>query len=188
MVNLRKVPVKNRTEGRVGYEIPSLRVSRSWRKVGDVLYIPIDELIELRSAVPGGRKLLEDYLLVEDEEAIAEIFDHEVAPEYFYSEKEIEFLLYEAEDEPFLDCLDYAPLGVLNLIQSFAIKKKPNTTAKVDAINKKMKINLNLLIENSAEAPDEVVAAEAPQRRAAPVVVTKNEKNKSNSKYKIIEK
>lgn len=184
MSNSRKVPVKNRSSSRVGYKIESLRVYRSWRKTGDIVFIPIDELIELKVVVPGGKKLLENYLLIEDEEALSLIFDN-IEPEYRYSEKEIEFLLYEGSNEQFLDCLDYAPNGVLELIRSMAIKKQPNTTIKVDAINKKFQINLNRLIENSKDILELENTVVENKRRAAPVVV---ESSSNTSKYKVVNK
>ena len=183
MSNERKIPVKNRSSGRVGYKIDSLRVYRSWPKPNDVLFIPIDELIELKVGVPGGKKLLEGYLLIEDVEALSLIFDNEVEPEYKYTEKEISFLLYEGTDEQFLDCLDYSPVGVLDLVKSMAIQKQPNTTAKLDAINKKFNVNLARLIEN---AKDSVLTEESiveNKRRTLPITV-----EPTVSKYKVINK
>lgn len=180
-----KIAVKNRSSSRVGYKIESLRVYRSWKKTGDVLFIPKEELIELRIAVPGGLKLLEDYLLIEDETARSEVFGYELEPEYAYSEKEIEYLLYEGPDEQFLDCLDYAPYGVLEIIKQMAIKKKPNTTVKFDAINEKFKINLNTLIVNAGSdiSDEETITS---KRRAAPVIIPKEEK--TEGKYKVVKK
>ena len=177
----RKVTVKNRTKGMVGYKIDTLRVYRHWDKTGDVLFITIDELIEL-STLPGGLKLLEKYLLIEDEEAIMAVFGREMEPEYKYTEKEIEFLLYKAEDDQLFDCLDYAPEGVLRIIRSKSIDRIPNTTAKVEAINKRLNINLSV-IRTNAESPenDDAVVEVDQKRRSAPVVI---EKTETQSRYK----
>jgi hypothetical protein len=180
----RKVSVSSRNAGSLAYTIPSLRVRREWSKSGEENFISIDELIEL-TTIPGGRKLLEEYLLINDDEAIEAVLGHEVQPEYKYTEKEIEFLLYGGTDEQFADCLDYAPAGVLELLKNMAVVKMPNTTFKVTAINDKFKINLSTLNKNY-EA-DEIFeeATSLNGRRTAPVVVTAPPKTESAPKYKI---
>lgn len=180
----RKVVVKNRTKGMVGYKIDTLRVYRHWDKTGDILYISIDELIEL-STLPGGLKLLEKYLLIEDEEAVSIVFGREMEPEYNYTEKEIDFLLYKAEDNQLFDCLDYAPEGVLRIIRSKSVDKIPNTTAKVEAINKRLNINLSMIRINAEDAASELVEEVETKRRSAPVVIEKNDS--AQGRYKKLE-
>jgi len=181
MNNDRKIPVINRTKGRLGYKIDTLRVSRHWLNTGDVLYISINELIEL-TTVPGGLKLLEKYLLIEDEEAITLIYGRELEPEYKYSEKEIEFLLYEGTDAQLLDCLDYAPQGVLKIIRAKATNKLPNTTVKVMAINQKLAINLSSMNINNQEEVAPEVEVETNARRSEPVKLPT-----APSKYKVVQ-
>ena len=95
-----------------------MRVSRSWEHdAKDPIYIPVAELIEL-TTIPGGRKLLEEYLIIQDEEARLEVLGMETSPEYLYTEKEVNYLLHKASNEQLLDCLDYAPKGVLDLIKN----------------------------------------------------------------------
>lgn len=181
-----KVAVIKRAKGSVGYKIDTLRVSRSWKHdAKDPIYIPVAELIEL-TTIPGGRKLLEEYLIIQDEDARLEVLGIETPPEYSYTEKEINYLLHKGSNEQLLDCLDYAPKGVLDLVKMLAIQNKPDTTVKVDAINKKFGINLDELIKFNAELrnPNEEETVEAPiERRSAPIVLDAEDTIK---KYKII--
>lgn len=179
----RRVSVRSRTEGSVAYKLDSLRVARSWPKSGSVLQISIDELKELM-VYPGGEYILRNLVIIEDEAARIEILGAEVQPEYNYTEDEIKYLLYEAEDNALLDCLDYAPVGVLELIKEFSLEKMPNTTAKIKAINQKLNINLNKIIEMMRDDDDD--AAKQPTangRRTAPVVLPEKKE-----KYKVVSK
>ena len=141
MISETKIPVRNRTQGSVSYKLDSRLTARSWQKEGTVLYPTLEELKEVMM-IPGGAYLLKNCLVIEDPEARLEVLGAEPEPEYLYGEKEIKTLLYEAEDEALLDCLDYAPQGVLELVRQYAIEKLPNSMAKIQAINEKFNINL----------------------------------------------
>lgn len=191
MVNKEKrVKVVNRASGSLAYKIDTLRVTRHWRKPGDYLNISIAELLELKT-VKGGQSLLENYVIIEDEEALSVLFpDQELEPEYKYGIKEIEVLLYEADTEQLLDALDFAPKGVLDLIKSKSAEKLPNTTAKIEAINKKFKIDLNKVNEFYQEKE---IKEESPEptrrRRTAPIVETEElKKETSLPKYNVVKK
>ena len=186
----RRVKVVNRTGGSLAYKIDTLRVTRHWRRPGDYLNISISELSELRT-VPGGNYILEECLIIEDKEALNVLFpDMELEPEYNYGLKEIEVLLYEADTEQLLDALDFAPKGVLDLIKAKSAEKLPNTTAKIEAINKKFKIDLNKINELYQEKE---ILEEKPEparrRRTAPIVETEEPKQESSlPKYNVVKK
>lgn len=175
----RKVAVKSRSRGKVVYKIDALRISRTWNRPGDIINIPIDELIELKT-VRGGKVLLDKYLIIEDEEAKALLYDYELPPEYDYGEVEVDYLLHKGTNEQLMDALDYAPEGVLFMIKSMAIKNKPDTTAKVEAINKKFNIDLMSIIKN-AEIDESVEEEVITPRRSEPVKIV------TPSKYKVVE-
>lgn len=189
MVNKEKrVKVVNRASGSLAYKIDTLRVTRHWRRPGDYLNISIAELLELKT-VKGGQSLLENYVIIEDKEALSVLFpDQELEPEYKYGVKEIEVLLYEADTEHLLDALDFAPKGVLDLIKAKSAEKLPNTTAKIEAINKKFKIDLNKINELYQEKE---ILEEKPEptrrRRTAPIIETEEPKQESSlPKYKVV--
>lgn len=179
----KKVSVRNRAKGSISYTIDSLRVTRVWTGTGTVINIPINELIEL-TTIPGGQKLLDKYLVIEDAEALTAIYDYDLAPEYAYGEAEIDYLLHAGTNEQLLDALDYAPQGVLDLIRGMAIKQIPDTTAKVNAINEKFQINLTTLIANAADDTETKEEENVAARRSEPIVI---EKKAAPSKYKVVE-
>ena len=185
----KRVKVINRTGGGLAYSIDALRVSRYWPKPGHHLNISIAELSELRT-VPGGTKMLEECLLIEDLEALKILFpDSELEPEYNYGVEEVEFLLQEASLEQLLDALDYAPHGVLDLIKSQSVKKLPNETSKISAINEKFNIDINKMHELHLEKS---IPEEKPEpkrrRRTAPIVEPKEQKETSLPKYNVVKK
>lgn len=188
MSNLqKKVKVYNRTDGALGYAIEALRISRLWTKPGDYLNIEISELLELKT-VPGGMYIVENCIMIDDEEALKIVFDdQEIEPEYKYGLKEVDYLLYEASLEQFLDALDYSPKGVLDLILANAKIKLPNTTAKISAINDKFGININRVFELTKDSADDVedLGENKSSRRAAPIQT----KTKAKApEYKIVKK
>ncbi len=184
----RRVKVVNRTGGSLAYKIDTLRVTRHWPRPGDYLNISISELSELRT-VPGGNYILKECLIIEDKEALNVLFpDIELEPEYNYGLKEVEALLYEADLAQLLDALDFAPKGVLDLIKSKSAEKLPNETAKIEAINKKFKIDLNKVNELHQEKEiKEQTPKQTRRRRTAPIVETKELKQESSlPKYKVV--
>jgi len=181
----KKVSVRNRAKGSISYTIDALRVTRSWATTGAVINIPINELIEL-TTIPGGQKLLDKYLVIEDKEALSAVYDYELAPEYNYGETEIDYLLHNGTNEQLLDALDYAPQGVLDLIRTMSIKKMPDTTVKVSAINNKFQINLSNLALNAAETEEDDKEEEnTAARRSTPVELEKPIKP-AGSKYNVV--
>jgi len=184
----RRVKVVNRTGGSLAYKIDTLRVTRHWPRPGDYLNISISELSELRT-VPGGNYILKECLIIEDKEALNVLFpDIELEPEYNYGLKEVETLLYEADLAQLLDALDFAPKGVLELIKTKAVEKLPNETAKIEAINKKFKIDLNKVNELHQEKEiKEQAPKQTRRRRTAPIVGTEESKQESSlPKYKVV--
>lgn len=188
MTNLeKKVKVYNRTDGALSYGIKALRVSRLWRKPGDYLNIAISELLELKTN-PGGMYIINNCIMIDDDEALKLVFDdREIQPEYKYGLKEVDYLLYEASLEQFLDALDYSPKGVLDLILAKAKIKLPNTTAKISAINDKFGININKVFELTKDNADDVedLGENKPSRRTAPIQI---ETKTKAPEYKIVKK
>jgi len=184
----RRVKVVNRTGGSLAYKIDTLRVTRHWPKPGDYLNISISELSELKT-VPGGNYILKECVIIEDKEALNILFpDTELEPEYNYGLKEVETLLYEADLDQLLDALDFAPKGVLDLIKTKAAEKLPNETAKIEAINKKFKIDLVKINELYQEKEiKEQAPKQTRKRRTAPIIETKELKQESSlPKYKVV--
>ena len=53
-----------------------------------------------------------------------------VQPEYYLSEQQIKDLLLTGSMDAFLDCLDFAPEGVMQLVKKYAIELLKNSNLK----------------------------------------------------------
>ena len=106
--------VKNRSAGVATYKIPEIGVRRSFQP-GEVKKISAEELEKLTYR-PGGMALLANFLQILDAEAIAKVGLHP-QPEYHMSEQDIVKLMQTGSLDEFLDCLDFAPPGVIDLIK-----------------------------------------------------------------------
>ena len=165
--------VTNRNNGSTGYTVADLGIHRHFSP-NESKDITMDELRKL-SYVPGGRYIIENCLIIHNEEAVREILT-DVEPEYFYTEAEIKQLLQHGSLDQLLDCLDYAPEGVISLVKNMAVDMKLNDVSKRDAIKDKTGFDVSKAIEIKIESEktDEVV--ETSSRRAAPIVTkTENE-------------
>lgn len=152
--------VKNRSIGTLSYDIPDLQIKRSFN-VGETKQIRYAEL-EALSYIPGGKALMMNYLQITDP-AVTKELDIHTEREYFLSEAEITKLLTSGSMDEFLDCLDFAPRGVLDIIKRLSVQLPLNDVAKRNAIKEKTGFDVTVAIENSKveEKPVET----APVRR-----------------------
>ena len=159
------VKVRNRSYGSVGYSIPELRIQRKFQK-NETKDISMEELRKL-SFQPGGQVLLNESLVIEDREAVRELAS-DVEPEYFYTEADVERLLLYGSLPEFLDCLDFAPKGVVDLIRTKAVELEIMDLAKRKAIQDKTGFNVSRQIEiNFASKDANAEEAEVKKRRVA---------------------
>ena len=182
------IKVKNRDNGTVGYTIPDLgNLHRSFQ-VGETKEVTMDELRKL-SYIPGGEVLLRDCLLIENDEAIAELLGS-VEPEYKYTEEDIRYILEKGSMDEFLDCLDFAPKGVIDIIKDLAVKTKLNDVAKREQILKKTGFNVSKAIQLEEETEtEEEKKADEKVRRTTPVKTEEERRsNPVTGKYKIVSK
>jgi hypothetical protein len=70
--------------------------------------------------------------------------------EYYMSEEQIVELLTSGSLEAFLDCLDFAPVGVIDLIKKYAISLPLNDITKRDALKEKTGFDVSTAIANAA--------------------------------------
>ena len=165
------VKVSNRDSGSVGYSIPELGIKRVYQP-GEIKEITMEELRKL-SYLPGGQTLINDCLIVHSKEALAEL-NPDYEPEYFYTEAEVKELLLTGTQAQFLDCLDFAPEGVIELVKTLAVKLEVNDLRKREAILEKTGFNVTKAIEinHMSQAVDEVVESKT-RRTSAPTVEAK---------------
>lgn len=174
--------VKNRSAGVAVYKIPELGVRRSFAP-GEVKQISAEELEKL-TYQPGGMAMLAGFLQIMEPEAIKKV-GLNPQPEYHMSEKDIANLMINGSIDEFLDCLDFAPPGVIDLIKKMSVslpladyQKKAALKAKTgfdcDAalkhvMEEKEDDNQDTILKTSGErrVKKEEVSA-APERRSSP--------------------
>ena len=172
--------VKNRSASRVCYRIPEDGIRREFAP-GEVRKISFTELEKL-SFQPGGREMMAQFLQITEE--AAQEFGIHTEPEYNMSEQDIAELLKNGSLDAFLDCLDFAPVGVIEIVKALAVQLPLENTAKRDALKKKTGFDVEAALRNIAAEKEENPVAAAPERRVQPEVTTG--RRTSGSNYKII--
>ena len=163
----RKINVKNRSAGNVVYSVPDLKVRRDFLP-GEIKKIDEDELTQL-SYSQGGRLLITQYLQILDEPARKEI-NGPVEPEYNFSDEDVKNLILTGSLDSFLDALDFAPIGVIDLIKKYAVTLPMADVRKMNAMKDKLGFDVMSAIKNTEPDEDEKVAAPAPRsQRRVPV-------------------
>src|SRR5699024_6283548 len=105
------------------------------------------------SYLPGGKTILEDYLIIENEEAVTELLG-EVEPEYNYTEEDIKYLLEKGTLDQLKDTLDFAPSGVIDLVKDIAVKTELNDINKRNAIFEKTGFNVTSAVDFNKEVAE----------------------------------
>ncbi len=179
------IKVTNRSAHLVGYKVPELSVNRQFSR-RETKEISFDELEKL-SFLPGGKRMLREYLVVKDPEAL-EALGLKVEPEYFYSKDDVIKILKEGTLDEFLDCLDFAPDGVLDMIKDYAVSLPLDNMSKRDAIQKKLGFNVTKAIEirnTKFDGGDEVKEATTQTTRRAATPVVESGRRTAAPKYKV---
>lgn len=156
--------VTNRSGGYVVYNIPEMNNLRREYAPGETKAISEEELNAL-NYIPGGRVLLYHFLMV-DKDALEKI-EMQPEPEYFMDEVQVENLLKNGSLDEFLDALDFAPAGVLELIKDLSVRLPLNDVEKRRAILEKTGFDVDKAVHNSGTADDEE-KEKAPTRRVQP--------------------
>ena len=161
------VKVVNRVRSVVGYSIPDMNNLHRDFNGREEKKLTFEELRKL-SYVPGGDVILRDYLIIKDKEAI-EALNLNIEPEYFYEEEDIKKLILEGSMDEFLDCLDFAPDGVIDIIKELAVEMPLNDIMKREAIEEKTGFNIAAAIQVRKDAEEAMTKTEKKPaaRRAA---------------------
>ena len=157
--------VKNRSSSMVGYVVPEMNIRREFQP-GETKKIAFKEL-EALSYQPGGLELIQDYLQTTAEELTKEL-NVTTEPEYYMSEDQIRDLLVSGSLDAFLDCLDFAPEGVIELVKDFAVRLPLNDVRKRDALREKTGFDVSKALINAAADETEEETQTVPERRVKP--------------------
>ena len=158
--------VKNRSSSMVVYRIPETNLRREFAP-GETKRIPFGELEKL-TYQPGGRELLENFLQILEEEVTTNLNVHREL-EYDMSEEQVRDLLLTGSVDAFLDALDFAPIGVIDLIKSMAVALPLTNLQKRKALKDKTGFDVDRALmhieeERAEENVDKVNSAPAERR------------------------
>lgn len=181
--------VKNRSASRVFYKIPEDNIRREFNP-GETKRISFEELEKL-SYQSGGRELMANFLQIQSAEATSELGIH-TEPEYNMSEEQIVELIKTGSLDAFLDCLDFAPVGVIDLLKKFAVSVPLADYEKRQALKEKTGFDVDTALKNMiAEKAEETANANiagATTRRVQPEVETTPGRRTTGSKYNVVSK
>ena len=144
--------VKNRSAGVAVYKIPELGVRRSFAP-GEVKQISEEELEKLTYR-PGGMAILANFLQIMEPEAIAKV-GLRPQPEYHMSEKDIAQLMTSGGIDEFLDCLDFAPPGVIDLIKKMSVTLPLSDFQKKAALKAKTGFDCDAALKHVMEEKED---------------------------------
>ena len=180
MANNKICLVKNRSAGMVVYKIPEEGVRREFQP-GETKKIAFTELEKL-TYQPGGRTLIANFLQITDEKVTSDLNVH-IEAEYYMSEEQVAELILNGELDVFLDALDYAPIGVIDLIKKYAISLPMNDLQKRDALLKKTGFDVTRALENLRN--EQQVDNADKENNAAPATTSRR---RTTTNYKVVNK
>lgn len=182
--------VKNRSASRVFYKIPEDGIRREFAP-GETKRISFEELEKL-SYQSGGRELMASFLQIQSAEATTNLGIH-TEPEYNMSEEQIVELIKTGSLDAFLDCLDFAPVGVIDLLKKFAVTVPLADYEKRQALKEKTGFDVDVALKNiEAEKAEDAAASKitpAAGRRVQPAAEEKeNSRRTAGTNYKVVNK
>ena len=169
--------VKNRSASRVGYSIPEDGIRRTFAP-GEVKNITYNELLKL-SYQPGGREMMVQFLQILNEAGLDKLNIH-AQPEYYMSEQQVVDLLRTGTMDAFLDALDFAPVGVIDLIKKFAVQLPLNDMNKRKALYEKTGFDVTKALIHDEESK----APETDEEKAAATKATTTTGRRTTANYK----
>lgn len=158
----KKFEVVSKYNGYLTITEANTNIKRIWPRLGDKLMLSLDT-IQAIIATPGGRKILENYLIV-PQEALKAV-DMVVGPEYFYTADDIKELLNKGSIEQLDDALTFAPQGTVDLIRETAVQMRITDRNKIALIKEKTGYDIQSQIDLYGEIYETPVE-EAKERKA----------------------
>ena len=151
----KKVQVRNRSNSIVIYHVDDMGVRREFQP-GETKMIPVNELWAL-SQKAGGAYIIRNSLFITDPATVKEM-PMKVEPEYYLDDKGVIDLLKNGTVDALLDCLDFAPNGVIDLVQKYALELPLTDTRKIKAIKDKTGFDVAKALVHKEELAAEAAA------------------------------
>jgi hypothetical protein len=140
--------VKNRGASTVVYKIADKGIRREFQP-GQVMSISSEELEDL-TFQPGGTLILSQFLQIMDLEGI-QATRIKTEPEYHMSEADVAKLITSGSLDAFLDALDFAPIGVIDLIKKLSISIPMVDIQKRKALKEKTGFDVEAALKHNEE-------------------------------------
>lgn len=129
---------------------------------------------------PGGRELMANFLQIMEDQVNDQLGVHR-ENEYYMNEEQIIDLLKNGSIPAFEDCLDFAPIGVIDLVKKFAVSLPLTDMIKIRILKDKTGFDAEKALVNSApDAPEE--------KPAAAETKTTTTGRRTNTNYKVVTK
>ena len=183
--------VKNRSASHVIYRIPEQNIRRQFMP-GETKKLSYAEL-EALSYQPGGVALMTNFLQIQSADVTKELGIH-TEPEYNMSEQQIVELIKGGSLDAFLDCLDFAPIGVLDLLKKYAVSVPLTDYEKRLALKQKTGFDVDAALRHiEEEKAEEKTEDAAPTGRRVQVqqteeVAATSGRRTAGSAYKVVSK
>lgn len=192
----KKVQVRNRSNRVVIYHVDDMNVRREFQP-GETKLIPTGELIAL-SQKAGGAYIIRNSLFIQDAPTVKEM-PMKVEPEYYLDDKGVIDLLKNGSVDALLDCLDFAPGGVIELVKKYAVDLPLTDTRKIKAIYDKTGFKVDMALKHKEELAAEAAEAAgqtdsgmevkaAPTRRVQPTATQETSGRRTTPKYNVVSK
>lgn len=182
------IVVRNRNRGETGFEVDG-----KWTMfaLNEVKKIPFGTLQAL-TFVPGGQYTLDNYLVIENKEAL-ELLNMTVEPEYFYTDEKIRDILFKGSYDEFADFLDFAPDGAIEIAKGIAIKEQIPDNNKREMLSKRTGFNINNAIMVNKVMDEDAEEKEEPTEKKRRVVVNtapkaETKERRTAAKYNVVSK
>lgn len=140
--------VKNRGASWVTYKIPEDGIRRTFAP-GEVKKISDAELEKL-TFQPGGMAILAQFLQIQDEVVLRNL-NIRTEPEYHMSEADVANLIRVGSLDAFLDALDFAPVGVIDLIKKLSLEIPLTDLHKRKALKEKTGLDVDAALKHREE-------------------------------------
>lgn len=176
--------VKNRSASLAVYSIPEINIRREFAP-GETKNITYGELEKL-SYQPGGRAIMQNFLQIIDPEATGDLGINR-EPEYDLSEQQIVDLMTKGSLDAFLDCLDFAPVGVIDLIKKFSVSLPLNDIDKRDALKKKTGFDVTVALANMQKEKEDMETPTVENKERRVKTESAPEGRRTTPKYNVVQ-
>jgi hypothetical protein len=191
------VHVKNRSASVVVYNIPDANIRRTFSP-GETKKLSCAELEQLTYQA-GGIELLSNFLQILDDDVIREVGMAKPQPEYYMNDEQVIELIKTGSLDAWLDCLDFAPIGVIDLVKKYSVSIPLSDIEKRRTLKQKTGFDVDAALRHIEEerleeeamknANSAAVVAEqkAGERRVkAAAENSANPQRRTTPKYKVV--